>query len=312
MAVRLFTLLGRVTAKALQDSRLLDLPLSPLFYRLALGGRVDLYDIKKFDAALGSSIEKLHSAYHAHQAGGGQGPLLVDGCAVEDLCLSFQLPGYPGYQLAPHGEEVMVGSGTMREYIDAVVDATLGGGVSSQIEAFRSGFCEIFPLDCLRCFYEDEIEAMLCGTGESWTVEQLQDSIKFDHGYNSQSPPVRHLLEVLAELDALDQRRFLRFVTGSPRLPPGGLAALQPRLTVVRKHSAAGGDASGTSVPGSLPSVGAGTLAASGGKSPADGDLPSVMTCVNYIKLPPYSSKEVTRDRLLFAIREGQGSFDLS
>ena len=35
-------------------------------------------------------------------------------------------------------------------------------------------------------------------------------------------------------------------------------------------------------------------------------------TCANYIKLPPYSTKAVMHDRLLFAIREGQGSFDLS
>ena len=52
-AVRYFGLLGKVTAKALQDGRLLDLPLSPVFYRLALGGRVDLYDIRKFDSGLG-------------------------------------------------------------------------------------------------------------------------------------------------------------------------------------------------------------------------------------------------------------------
>ena len=44
----------------------------------------------------------------------------------------------------------------------------------------------------------------------------------------------------------------------------------------------------------------------------ADGDLPSVMTCANYIKLPPYSSKDTARARVLFAIREGQNSFDLS
>ena len=44
----------------------------------------------------------------------------------------------------------------------------------------------------------------------------------------------------------------------------------------------------------------------------ADGDLPSVMTCANYIKLPPYSSQAVMKDRILYAIREGQGSFDLS
>jgi E3 ubiquitin-protein ligase TRIP12 len=122
---------------------------------------------------------------------------------------------------------------------------------------------------------------------------------------------VRHLLEVLCELDPGDQRRFLRFVTGCPRLPPGGVAALQPRLTVVRKHPSAlaytsgggGGDGSG---------LGVGTPDFSEGTSLADGDLPSVMTCANYIKLPPYSSKAVMRDRLLLAIREGQGSFDLS
>jgi len=48
------------------------------------------------------------------------------------------------------------------------------------------------------------------------------------------------------------------------------------------------------------------------GKILTDNDLPSVMTCANYFKLPPYSSKEILKDRLLFAIREGQGSFDLS
>jgi hypothetical protein len=32
-----FRLLGRAMAKALQDNRMLDLPLAPAFYKLALG-----------------------------------------------------------------------------------------------------------------------------------------------------------------------------------------------------------------------------------------------------------------------------------
>lgn len=43
-----------------------------------------------------------------------------------------------------------------------------------------------------------------------------------------------------------------------------------------------------------------------------DKELPSVMTCANYIKLPQYSSKEVCLRQLRLAITEGQGSFDLS
>lgn len=76
------------------------------------------------------------------------------------------------------------------------------------------------------------------------------------------------------------------------------------RLTVVRKVSSAQpseGSHAAESSPGGQQ---AGTA--------ADRDLPSVMTCANYIKLPPYSSKAMARARLLLAIREGQGSFDLS
>ena len=36
------------------------------------------------------------------------------------------------------------------------------------------------------------------------------------------------------------------------------------------------------------------------------------MACASYIKMPPYLSKPMLAGRLLYAIREGQGSFDLS
>lgn len=43
------------------------------------------------------------------------------------------------------------------------------------------------------------------------------------------------LLEIMGEFTPEEQRSFLQFVTGAPRLPPGGLAALSPKLTIVRK-----------------------------------------------------------------------------
>jgi len=301
-----FRLLGRTLGKALQDCRLLDLPLSYVFYRAVLGKRLDLHDIPHFDPQLGNSLLRMRAALEGHK--GGIGLLLVDGVPLCDLCLTFTLPGYPEYELVEGGAERLVEEHNLGAYIDAVVDATLGSGIEAQLTAFREGFNEVFPLDTLACFYEDEIETLLCGSGERWSVQGLADSIKFDHGYMPSSPVVRCFLEVLAELDAADQRRFLRFVTGCPRLPPGGIASLQPRLTVVRKHPPSPGADSAT--PGSTP-VGS-FKDAGGGTTAADADLPSVMTCANYLKLPPYSSKQVMTERLLFAIREGQGSFDLS
>lgn len=71
------------------------------------------------------------------------------------------------------------------------------------------------------------------------------------HSLALRASAARCLLEVLSELDSAEQRRFLRFVTGCPRLPPGGIAALQPRLTVVRKPPSSNVDSGAT--PGGTP-----------------------------------------------------------
>ena len=44
----------------------------------------------------------------------------------------------------------------------------------------------------------------------------------------------------------------------------------------------------------------------------SDDYLPSVMTCVNYLKMPDYSSLDVMRQKVSLAMKEGQGAFHLS
>jgi len=121
---------------------------------------------------------------------------------------------------------------------------------------------------------------------EDWSIETLTDSIRADHGFNMDSKSVRNLLQVMSELSVTERRDFLQFVTGSPKLPIGGFKALTPLFTVVCKPS----------------------------EPPLSSDdyLPSVMTCVNYLKLPDYSTLEVLCSRLKVAIKEGQGAFHLS
>lgn len=118
-----------------------------------------------------------------------------------------------------------------------------------------------------------------------------------------ESRAIRDLIEVMSTYDASTRRDYLQFITGSPKLPIGGMynvfcrirrdesnfagfRGLNPPLTVVRK-------------PHEAPLT-------------ADDYLPSVMTCVNYLKLPEYSSKTVMREKLRTAIKEGVGSFHLS
>lgn len=311
--VERFRLLGRAMAKALQDSRLLDLPLSNAFYKLMLGQELDLYDLKSFDKELGETLEEMQNLVLRQQflessTGDNRQALQAlrfQDAKVEDLCLDFTLPGYPEYLLKSGGQNIEVNLENLEEYISLVVDATVKTGIAPHMEAFRAGFNQVLQISSLQIFNEEELDYLLCGRREVWVPETLAEHLKFDHGYTATSLPIRNLLEIMGEFNAEEQRAFLRFVTGAPRLPSGGLAALSPKLTIVRKHPT--GMSGAAAVLSSTP-PGASAL----GTTLADGDLPSVMTCANYLKLPPYSCEEVMRERLVYAIREGQGSFDLS
>ena len=132
----------------------------------------------------------------------------------------------------------------------------------------------------------------------------MGEAVKADHGFNSESRSIRNLVEIMANYDPPTRRMYLQFITGSPKLPIGGrfccaintqrsllirssgFRGLNPPLTVVRK-------------PHEAPLK-------------ADDYLPSVMTCVNYLKLPEYSTKDVMREKLRVAMLEGVGSFHLS
>ncbi|XP_062217886.1 E3 ubiquitin-protein ligase UPL3-like [Phragmites australis] len=299
-----FRLIGRVMAKVLQDGRLLDLPLSTAFYKLILGQELDLFDIVSFDAELGKTLQELQVLVDSKrllESTSGENILEVAdlhfrGTAIEDLCLDFTLPGYPDYVLKEGEGSTIVNIYNLEEYITLVVDATVKSGIMRQVEAFRSGFNQVFDIASLQIFSPQELDYLICGCQEIWEPESLLSNIKFDHGYTAKSPAIINLLEIMVDFTPEQQHAFCQFVTGAPRLPPGGLAALSPKLTIVRKH----------------PSSAVNTSSSTGATESADDDLPSVMTCANYLKLPPYSTKEIMRKKLLYAILEGRGSFDLS
>ncbi|WCJ34586.1 E3 ubiquitin-protein ligase UPL4 [Euphorbia peplus] len=288
--IKKFFLLGKVVAKALQDGRVLDLPFSNAFFKLILQQELNLYDIQSFDPKLGRTLlefqaiinrEKRKRSVFGESSCSNDDAIYRD-ARIEDLCLDFTLPGYPDYRL--HPDHKMVNMDNLEEYVSLVVNATLHTGISRQVEAFMSGFDLVFPIKHLQIFTEEELERLLCGECDILAFSELLDHVKFDHGYTVSSPPITNLLEIMQEFNQEQRRAFLQFVTGAPRLPPGGLASLNPKLTIVRKHC--------SNCP--------------------DADLPSVMTCANYLKLPPYSSKERMKEKLLFAVTEGQGSFHLS
>ncbi|CAH1643332.1 unnamed protein product [Spodoptera littoralis] len=300
-----FRFLGKFMAKAVMDSRMVDIPLSVSMYRWMVNEEkwLSLSDVRHVAPELWRSLCRLRRvAERARQIAADTrhtpdqktqliSALELDGCPIEELGLDFILPGDGCTELRRGGRDLPVTAHNLHNYIDLVTHWLLYEGVTKQMEAFREGFESVFPLANLKIFYPEELEQVFCGSpsggrDQRWEPRMLTECIRPDHGYNAESRAIRMLIDILASYNREEQRLFLQFVTGSPRLPTGGFKALNPPLTVVRK-----------SLESSLD---------------PDEYLPSVMTCVNYLKLPDYTSAEVMRAKLRLAASEGQHSFHLS
>eukprot|EP00795_Rhopilema_esculentum_P016382 gene16382-7784_t len=296
-----FRFLGKFVAKAIMDSRMIDLPFSQPFCKWIIGleSTLQLSDIQNIDAILFKSLSQLNDlvkkkkaierdpAHTIETMRLALGNLTLDGMPVDDLSLDFILPGYGNIELKKNGKDIPVTIDNLEEYIKLVVHWTLIEGVSKQFQAFKEGFESVFPIASLQMFYSSEIDLLLCGSrSEKWDVKELIECCRPDHGYTHDSRAVRFLFDILSKYEAEEQRKFLQFITGSPRLPVGGFRSLNPPLTIVRK-----------TVDGAL--------------SP-DNYLPSVMTCVNYLKLPDYSSVDIMDEKLRTAYTEGKNAFHLS
>lgn len=125
-------------------------------------------------------------------------------------------------ELKANGSQIPVTIHNVDEYLELVMDAVTGSGIARQVEAFRSGFDGVFPVNDLRLFSPDELASLFGKTVEDWSYETLVDAIKADHGYNMESKSIKSLVEVMTELTMEERREFLQFITGSPKLPIGG------------------------------------------------------------------------------------------
>ncbi|KAJ1958052.1 Ubiquitin fusion degradation protein 4 [Dispira parvispora] len=296
-----FGFMGQFVAKSMLDFRIIDLPLHPLFIQLLLDQPIEanMATLRQVDPTLAQSLQPLQwfvdqkrAIYQddklTHEEQMTRVNQLRDphGASVDDLCLDFVLPGYPEIPLRPQGEEVPVTIHNVDDYISRVVRETLDHGIHAQVDYFRRGFNKVFPISRLGSFTGEELTALFGAAPEDWSMGTLQEYVVADHGYHMASPVVQQLLQVMSEFTVAERRIFLKFITGSPKLPIGGFKHLSPPLTVVCK-------------PCEAP------------LTPED-YLPSVMTCVNYLKLPNYPTKEILKERLITSMQEGQGSFHLS
>lgn len=211
----------------------------------------------------------------------------VVGRKVEECELFFTLPYDSSVELVEDGQNIPVTAENMLIYADKLVEYYVGKQTVAAIKAFKQGFNRVFPIEKLECFTSNELEQKICGAAvEEWKFIDLENNIEAQNGFTKNSNTFKYLLEVMLNLNKEEKRQFLQFCTGSSRLPLGGFAGLQPKFTVNR------------------------TLLTE--EKLADDYLPTVTTCLNYMKMPEYSNLQALEKKLKEAMYEGSNEFNLT
>ncbi|KAI3389282.1 hypothetical protein SNEBB_011166 [Seison nebaliae] len=317
-----FRLLGMFMAKSLIDFRNIDIEFCTTFFKWLRyeESTITVDDINEIcDPAVVSTIRYLDDLNkqmlvikHALDESivVGNGKLVMEyktelellEQSVEDLGMDFNVPGMNGVEeirLLPEDNNKIIPSrltaNNLEKFIKLLSDWYLLKGVYYQMLSFRTGFEEIFSLRHLRYFLPKEMNLLFGGDRSmNWTETYVANCCVCQHGYKKNSQPIKWLIRFLCEMDERERKNFVLFVTGSPRLPIGGLAALNPRLTIVRKSISSEGIQGNKTLNDYI-----------------DDHLPSVMTCTNYLKLPAYSSYSVLEKQLRYAINN-RSAFHMS
>lgn len=156
-------------------------------------------------------------------------------------------------------------------YEDDLIWHTVFGSVDSKIRNFVRGFQFIINRSLIEQVNTTIFQEMMEGQ-ETLTRDDIDEAIKVGSlkiscsNRNSKAPG--YLIETLRELDGSQLTQFCRFVTGSHRVPAGGLKMISIHILIVDQDASY---------------------------------YPTSSTCSGQLYMPSYNSKEQTREMLLKA-----------
>jgi len=188
-------------------------------------------------------------------------------------------------ELRPGGSSIPVTNQNRLVYISYIARYRLQLQPLYQTNAFLQGLGQMIQPAWLSMFNQAELQTLVSGENADIDVEDLRRNTHCGGVYavgddNQEHPTIQMFWQVMHEMSNEERRKVVRFVTSTPRAPLLGFSHLNPRFSIRDSGE-------------------------------EEDRLPSTSTCVNLLKLPQYSSVELLRSKLLYAVNSGAG-FDLS
>mmetsp|Transcript_3628 Transcript_3628/g.8298 ORF Transcript_3628/g.8298 Transcript_3628/m.8298 type:complete len:4344 (+) Transcript_3628:221-13252(+) len=268
-----FRFVGRIVGKAVSDGYLLDAHFTRSLYKHMLGIKPTHDDMEAIDPDYYKNLKTILE-YNLDDLG-------------LDLTFSTEDHSFGRTRmvdLLPNGRNSPVTEQNKSTYVSLVCQHRMTTAIKSQIKAYLDGFHELVSPDLIQIFSPRELELLISGLPDI-DVHDLKQNTDYV-GWKAADKQIQWFWNVLFSLTRNQKAAFLQFVTGSSKVPLAGFGEL-PGMRGVQKFS----------------------IHKAGGSS---GALMSAHTCFNSLDLPVYNSEEELKEKLLYAINEGGGTFQLA
>ena len=262
-----YFLIGQVLGIAVYNNVILDVCFPTALFRKLLAVPTTFEDLEEVDPSLASGLRDLLNFVE------------TDDVTVEDVyCRTFVYEhevfgAVVEHPLVPGGEGIALTSANRHAFVDAVTRYVLDASIEDNFKPFREGFHSVCNRKMITEMRPEELEQLVRGS-PNLDFDELRTSARYD-GYQPTDPVIQFFWDIVCNDFSVEQKKqFLKFCTGSDRVPIRGLKDL--RFVI--------------------------------GRNGDDGDmLPTSHTCFNHLLLPAYTTKQKLHDKLLLAISNCQG-----
>lgn len=283
--IKRYEFLGRIIGKCMYEGILIDITFAGFFLLQWSSAATDgaykgsINDLRDIDEELYKGMLRLKD-YPGD---------------VSELDINFtindqvSLPGEPlktvTRNLIPNGDNILVTNDNRLLYISYVARHRLVAQSALQTGAFLRGLREMIRPSWLSMFNQIELQRLVGGDSSEIDIDDLRRNTVYSGLYaigddNEEHPTIKLFWKVMRKFTDQQRRDVIKYVSSTPRAPLLGFSQLTPKFSIRDSGS-------------------------------DESRLPSTSTCVNLLKLPRYTTEEVLREKLLYAVTSGAG-FDLS
>ncbi|KAF0992308.1 hypothetical protein HZS_4001 [Henneguya salminicola] len=269
-----YTLIGLVIAVAIYNNILLDIHFPLALYEKLLDCKPSFDSFLEFEPILAKNFLYM---------------LEYEEDDFEDIFpLTFQisrtiLDKVNHINLIKNGKNIKVTQKNKHKYVEEYINYVFNVSCKSSFKAFYKGFYKMDISYFKKLFNADELQQIIIGSTKYdfcdlknvyFILFFYKKSTEYRGKYHQNHPTIKYFWEVVFDYPLELKRKFLKFTTGSDRLPICGIKTLNLVIQPMNKST----------------------------KS-----LPVAHTCFNILDLPPYKTKELLEIKLTKAIENCEG-----